>query len=371
MRAVAGTESTRRTAGAAIARITLRRLSQPLIRPYRLSYRTFEEFEPYLVEVEDGAGRHGFADGHISPGSSSETRDGGWRFLVDAIRAALGKPVAEAKAATLARFDESKVAATALVTALEVMDGHPALRIDNPARLPLLTPINAMEPAAIAEEAERWLADGFRTFKVKVGKDVDADLARVAAIQRAAAGRATLRLDANRAYSREDGMRFAAALEPAGIELFEQPCDADDWDANAAVARVSAVPLMLDEPICTLEDIDRAATIPGVGYCKLKLKRFGSLDRLIEGLDRVQARGMQAVLGDGLGSEVHGWLEACAARGRIGNAGEFNGFLKPRDRLLAEPLSFRDGAIELPVGYRARLDPAAVQRFEVERMDFA
>ena len=37
-----------------------------------------------------------------------------------------------------------------------------------------------------------WLAMGFRTFKVKVGKDVDADLERVRSIQRAVAGRATL-----------------------------------------------------------------------------------------------------------------------------------------------------------------------------------
>ena len=59
----------------------LRRLRQPLIRPYRLSYRTFEEFEPYVLEIEDSDGRTGFSDGHISPGSSSETRQGGWHFL--------------------------------------------------------------------------------------------------------------------------------------------------------------------------------------------------------------------------------------------------------------------------------------------------
>ena len=38
-----------------------------------------------------------------------------------------------------------------------------------------------------------------------------------------AAGRATLRIDANRAYSREDGCRFASSIDPVGIELFEQP----------------------------------------------------------------------------------------------------------------------------------------------------
>src|SRR3546814_9651858 len=79
--------------------------------------------------------------------------------------------------------------------------------------LPLLTPINTMDPEDIAAEVETWLAEGFRTFKVKVGKDVEADLTRIQAIQKAVAGRATLRLDANRAYSAEQGIAFASRLD--------------------------------------------------------------------------------------------------------------------------------------------------------------
>jgi len=354
-----------------VAKVTLRRLRLPLVQPYRLSYRTFEEFEPFLVEIDTDDGRRGFADGHISPGSSSETREGGWAFLTDAIKASLGRDADDLKDGALARFGESKVAVTLLVTAVEVLERHPDLVVPETTALPLLTPINALDPAGIAKEVESWLAMGFRTFKVKVGKDVDGDLARVAAIQRAVAGRATLRLDANRAYSQASGEEFAAALDPAGIELFEQPCDDKDWDANAAVAAVSRVPLMLDEPICTLADIDRAAGIKGVGYCKLKLKRFGSLSRLKEGLERVKANGLDAVLGDGLGSEVHNWLEAAVARTTITNAGEFNGFLKPRERLLSPPLPFENGSLVLPKGYAPALDRKAVERFTVETATFA
>lgn len=353
-----------------IEKITLRHLKQPLIRPYRLSYRTFEEFEPYVIEVEDDRGRYGFSDGHISPGSSSETRAGGWSFLKEVIPSSLGLDTETAKSSILARFEESKVAATALVSAIEVLEDHPILKVTKDARLPLLTPINALDPSGIAKEVEDWLAMGFRTFKIKVGKDVEADLERVAVIQRAVAGRATLRLDANRAYSREQGEKFARSLDPAGIELFEQPCDSDDWNANAAVADVSTVPLMLDEPICTLEDIDRAAEIKGVSYCKLKLKRFGSLERLDEGLKRVKSNGMDVVLGDGLGSEIHGWLEACAALNTISNAGEFNGFIKPKDRLLKPQLPFENGAIHLAKDYRPALDRAAIQRFTVDTLVF-
>lgn len=353
-----------------INKVTLRRLDLPLMRPYRLSYRTFDTFEPFLIEVEDSDGRTGFADAHVSPGSSAETRAGGWSFLDGQIRACVGLETSEAKRVVLECFSESKVATTSLVTALEVLDGDPLLDVESDIALPLLTPVNQLEPDAIRSEIEDGIKQGFTAFKVKVGKDVDADLARVAVIQEATRGTATLRLDANRAFSRHDGVRFAAALDPAGIELFEQPCHADDWDANAAVAGASTVPLMLDEPISTLADIERAAAIPGVGYCKLKLKRFGGLSRLKEGLDAVRTNGMEPVLGDGLGSEIHSWLEACVARTTIRNAGEFNGFLKPRDRLFENPMPFSQGSIRLPSGYRPRLDRAAIDRLTAERVDY-
>ena len=95
-----------------------------------------------------------------------------------------------------------------------------------------------------------------------------------------------MRLDANRAYSEVDACRFAGALDPSGIELFEQPCGSDEWEANAKVASVSSVPIMLDELICSLADVERAGSIKNVGFCKLKLKRFGGLDLVREALDR-------------------------------------------------------------------------------------
>ena len=49
---------------------------------------------------------------------------------------------------------------------------------------------------------------------------------------------------------------------------------------------------MLDEPICGLDDIERAGDIRNIGFCKLKLKRFGSLDALKRALQTVRAHGM-------------------------------------------------------------------------------
>jgi L-alanine-DL-glutamate epimerase-like enolase superfamily enzyme len=344
--------------------ITLRTVRLPLIRPYVLSYRTFTEFEPIIVEVRDTDGRVGWGEGHISPGSSGETREGGWTFAREHGAAIVGKGTNEAKAMIARNVESSKVAATALLTAIEMLEDHPLLQVEREVRLPLLTPFNSSTPNEIEREVERRLDDGFRTFKIKVGKDADADLARVRAIQRAIDGRATMRIDANRAFGETDACRFAGELDPAGIELFEQPCRAEDWDANANVAKVSTVPIMLDEPICELADVERAAEIANVGFCKLKLKRFGGLDQLKQALDTVRELGMEPVLGDGLSSELCCWMEGCVARSTIRNAGEFNGFLKPKVRLFAEPLRFDAGALVLKPGARPDIDADALRAHE-------
>src|SRR5712671_4404824 len=99
--------------------IVLRTLRLPLIRPYVLAYRTFTEFEPIIVEVRDGDGRTGWGEGHISPGSSRETREGGWAFCREHAAAVVGKDTSAAKAVISADMDASKVAATALLTAIE------------------------------------------------------------------------------------------------------------------------------------------------------------------------------------------------------------------------------------------------------------
>lgn len=354
-----------------IQRVSLYRLRLPLHVPYRLSYHTFDSFEPILVRVTDEDGKLGWGEGHISPGSSQETRAGGWDFCRTQAARLLGLTSEAAKAAVGAAMASSPVAASALLVALEMLEDNPLLRLERDARLPLVTPVNGRSAAEIEAEVARRLDQGFTTFKVKVGTDVDADLARVAKIQRALAGRAVLRLDANRAFSRAQGCRFAAALDPAGIELFEQPCAASDWAANGAVAAVSKVPLMLDEAICSRDDIERAATIAGVGFCKLKLKRFGGLELLKAALERVRELAMEPVLGDGLSSELGCWMEACVARSTIRNAGEFNGYLKPKGGIFTEALGFARGQMVLKAGFRPRIDPAALADKIVAEEDFS
>ena len=351
--------------------VTVRVARIPLHTPYRVSGMEFHHFEPIIVEMWDGDGRYGFGEAVISEGYSPESFDDGLRYCRDVAPLLVGKGPDDARALLEAGIADYPTAASTLFSALDVLAGHPLLDVPETTRVPLLDPVHSHDPGALADELEALLDRGFRTLKVKVGFDVEADLERVAAIQRLLDGRAEIRLDANRGFTREEGRRFAAALEPSGIQLFEQPCASEDWDSNAAVARVSTVPVMMDESIYGLEDIDRAAAMEGVGFVKLKLKKLSSVDRLREGLERIRGAGLVPVMGDGVATDICCWLEACVARVTLDNAGEMNGYLKLVEPLFTEPLPFDDGAIVLEPGYRPRPDSERLERMTTSKERFS
>lgn len=354
-----------------IEAVEIFRTEVPLTVPYKVSRWTFTAFDPLIASIRMRDGRIGWGEATITEGYAvDETPKTGWAFLKAWGERLVGRDLIEARALLEPEIHANSHAASILITALEMVERDRLLTIDAPAEVPLLVPVNALDPAKVGDEVEGYLADGFSTLKVKVGFDVDVDLVRVAAIQRALGGRATIRLDANQAFSVDQGKRFAAALDPTGIELFEQPCDKADWAANATVAASSTVPVMLDESIYGIAEIERAATIPGVGFVKVKLKKLGSLARLEAALRRIAELGLTPVLGDGTATDISCWMEAAVARTTIRNAGENNGFLKLVDPIFKNPLPFSRGAIHLPVDWWPEIDEPHLRKVSAETIRF-
>jgi L-Ala-D/L-Glu epimerase len=349
-----------------IEEIRLQRLKLPLKEPYKLALGAVTCFDTILAHVVV-SGREGVGEATILTGYTDETIDSAWA-RAQALASHLVASSAEAATVRIeADLAEAPFTATAFVSAIEMAQGHPVLGVLQPETAPVLAGINATDPAGIEREIEAALANGFETLKIKVGFDVAADLERIRFVQRCNAGRTKLRVDANQGYSLEDGVRFAVGLAPDDIELLEQPCAADDWEAAAAVAKVKNVPLMLDESIYGFSDIERAAAI-GAAFVKLKLMKMGGLTRLIAGLQRIRELGMQPVLGNGVASDLGCWMEACVARHHIANAGEMNGFLRQATPLAATPLQVSGGRIHLPPGCALSLDEGRVSAASVARL---
>ncbi|HKZ13297.1 MAG TPA: mandelate racemase/muconate lactonizing enzyme family protein [Solirubrobacterales bacterium] len=129
-------------------------------------------------------------------------------------------------------------------------------------------------PEAVAAEAERWAADGFGTFKLKVGAGDDA--AQVAAVRKALGPEARIRLDANAAWSLEQAARILATVEPLGIELVEQPVET--IGEASALAKRTRIWLAGDESIVTLEDAEEAIRADSFSVTGVKLSKVGGFE---------------------------------------------------------------------------------------------
>jgi L-alanine-DL-glutamate epimerase-like enolase superfamily enzyme len=164
-------------------------------------------------------------------------------------------------------------------------------------------------PEAVAAEAERWAADGFGTFKLKVGTGDDA--AQVAAVRKAVGPEARIRLDANGAWSLEQATEILGAVEPLGIELVEQPVETI---AEASeLAKRTRIWLAGDESIVTLEDAEEAIRADSFSVTGVKLSKVGGfeLGREIAGRMRSYvASALDGPVGIAIGRRLAEWLDS-------------------------------------------------------------
>ncbi len=132
------------------------------------------------------------------------------------------------------------------------------------------------EPERMAELARGWFARGFRALKVKVGKDVDADARALSAIARAVPA-AKLRVDANAGYSARDAIALGRGCERMGlrVECWEQPCAEDDLDGLAEVAAALEAPVVADESVKCLADVQAVLDRACADGVNLKLAKSG------------------------------------------------------------------------------------------------
>lgn len=349
-----------------LERIALHRLSVPLLAPYRLAFGVVESYDTIIVDVMDADGRRGFGEATILTGYSDETIDESWsaaRLFAEQLVASPSSSLEKEIAGFGARLP---FAATGFGTALEMLDDCDVLETLDDLRVPLVGLLSAKDETGLAKEFEDQFEGGYRTFKVKVGFDVENDSRHVRTVQRIVNGKGLIRIDANQGYTAEQGIAFVKSLDPADIELFEQPCAAGDWESHLAVVKQSPVPMMLDESITDLADIDKAAALQAARYIKLKLMKLITMRKLEDAISRIKSLGMIPVLGNGVACDIGCWMEACVAARHIDNAGEMNGHLKTGTQLLTGKLELNEGALRVKAGFAPSLDVRVIDRHRVD-----
>ncbi|HEX9037056.1 MAG TPA: dipeptide epimerase [Ktedonobacterales bacterium] len=146
------------------------------------------------------------------------------------------------------------------------------------------------EPEEMAKKAAA-AATRYPTLKIKVGTERDIEIVR--AIR--GATDATLRVDANAAWTAKEAVRVIRQFEPFGLEFVEQPLPAGDLEGLRFVREHVNVPIIADESCVTVEDIP--AMVGVVDGVNIKLMKCGGIHHALKMIHTARAHHLKVMLG--------------------------------------------------------------------------
>jgi muconate cycloisomerase len=367
-----------------VERVEVWGVEVPLIQGYKNAYRTKSYQRSAIVRVTATGGAVGLGNIDPSPGYSVDTIED----LLVALRDRFGPALIGMDPTNIHRM---LPALDAIAPGL--LDAKAALEmacVDLTARacgVPVHTYlggavkdtllfnawIGILPPDEAAAETVKWQKQGFRSAKIKVGGDIDADRERVKAIREAVGPDFKLRIDANAGYDADTSIKLARMVLPYNLQLFEQPVPDDDIAGMARVRReAGGMPIMADETILDHASLIAVIKAEAADIVKVKVMKQGGFHRTLRMIATAEAAGIRCVVGHGFGLGVNTMAEVMlsATQTNVIDGIECVGPLKTADDIVTNRIDLATGTLKVPdaPGLGVTLDDAklAKYRFEVK-----
>jgi O-succinylbenzoate synthase len=348
--------------------IELRRISMPLVAPFRTSFGVQTGRDVLLVRaVTADADGWGECVAMSDPRYSSEYVDAAEdvlrRFLVPALAAADRLDAARV-ATVLAPFRGHRMAKCALELALldaELRaEGRPLARELGAVRdrVPCGVSVGIMTGVPeLLDVVAGYLDAGYVRIKLKIEPGWDVEPVR--AVRERFGDELLLQVDANAAYTLADARRLAQ-LDPFDLLLIEQPLDEDDVLGHAELAKIVGTPICLDESITSAATTAAAIRL---GACRIVNVKPGRVGGYLEA-----RRIHDLCVANGIAVWCGGMLETGLGRAANLALAALPGFTLPGDTSasdryfstdVTEPFVLDDGHLSVPTGPGLGVEPLA------------
>lgn len=106
-----------------------------------------------------------------------------------------------------------------------------------------------LEQSALVEDALRAREAGFAGAKLKVGRKLHEDVARIGAVRDAVGPGFEIFTDANQAFAVDEAIRRARAYEGLDIGWLEEPLPADDIEGHRRLVDHTSIPIAVGESL--------------------------------------------------------------------------------------------------------------------------
>lgn len=161
--------------------------------------------------------------------------------------------------------------------------------------------ISQQSPEAMAENVAGYRAEGYRRFQLKVGGDVETDIARIHAVAAKMQPGDVLIADANTGWLMHEAARVVRGV--AGVDVYiEQPCLT--YEQCLAVRRRTDHPFILDECIDGIDTLLRANADGAMDVVNIKISKFGGLTRAGQARDLCVSLGIGMTIEDTWGGDI-------------------------------------------------------------------
>lgn len=351
-----------------IAHAELSWVSIPLVAPFRTSFGTCDTRDTIVLRVVTDDGVEGWAECGAEPDPlySSEFLAGCELVLREhlvprlvalgdrleahlvgpSLGAVKGHPMAKHLLETAILDAQLRSAATSFATHLGAVAS----------RVPAGVSVGIMDDLGhLLDVVAGYLDDGYRRIKLKIEPGWDLEPVRAV---RERFGGIDLQVDANTAYTLADA-RHLAKLDEFDLLLIEQPLPEDDLRGHAALAKVIATPVCLDESIESARDAATAIALGAAAIINIKPSRVGGY---------LEARRIHDVaLANGVPVWCGGMLETGIGRAPNLALAALPGFVLPGDTSasaryyrtdLTEPFVLdAAGCVAVPTGPGIGVDP--------------
>ncbi|KAH7528709.1 hypothetical protein FEM48_Zijuj05G0101100 [Ziziphus jujuba var. spinosa] len=295
-----------------VQRAENRPLNVPLIAPFTIATSRLEKVENVAIRIELNNGCVGWGEAPILPFVTAEDQPTAMvkaseacEFLRRSPEMTLGSVLGEI-GGILPGHEFASVRAgveMALIDAVANSIGVPLWRLFGGASNTITTDITIpiVTPAEAAALALEYCKQGFGALKLKVGKNLNADIEVLKAI-RLVHPDCMFILDANEGYKPKEAVEVLEKLHGMGVTpvLFEQPVHRDDWEGLGYVSHIArdkyGVSVAADESCRSIADVKKIVEGNLVDVLNIKLAKVGVVGAL-EIIEVAKASGLKLMIG--------------------------------------------------------------------------
>jgi len=278
-----------------------------LREPFVTALRSVDRYPVITYTISDGENWHGVGECVATPAIVGDSIEGIERDLKEIITPALSEikeyeegleilGSVKASSSSLAAADIAlhSFFANKYGLSLGSFLGSDATVIKSDVTIPIA------EPEDLERMLKERMTQGFTTFKIKLSaEDLKSNLATMNQISSFAGADVGLRVDPNQAWDFEYSKSFLEGLAFAKIEIeyLEQPVGRNKFKDLAALTALNLAPIMADESLFTLNDLDQLIELKACSWVNVKLLKSGGIAPAKAIAERALENGIKVSIG--------------------------------------------------------------------------